>query len=326
MPTSLKTALWCGALAVVLTLGYVSAAYAQGTWTELAPLPLPVEGAQGSGAGNLNVDLYGYTGIETNLTRRYKISDNTWTFGTPGPLPPRTEIAYGDNEHGGFVYVIGGRALGGAPLNTNDRYDPATDSWESLAHMAVPRAGGASAVLDNSIYVIGGRLNTGGPCAGVPVNTVERYDIDTNTWSMVAPYPVAQSDMAAMSHGGKIYVFGGCDSTLAGSKLVFVYDPTTDTWTPLTPMPTPRGSLVAGIVGQTIYAIGGISNFLGAELNVNEAYDIAHDSWSEAEPMPTPRAEAAVRSIGGRIYVYGGGAYGASSAANEVFKPNPSNP
>src|SRR5437762_4260289 len=95
----------CAGLAVLLALSWAPTTYAQGTWTSLAPLPLPVEGAQGSGAGNINVDLYGYTGIETNLTKRYNISQDTWTFGTPGPLPPRTEIAYGDNEHGGFVYV-----------------------------------------------------------------------------------------------------------------------------------------------------------------------------------------------------------------------------
>jgi len=161
-----------------------------------------------------------------------------------------------------------------------------------------------------------------GPCNGREVSVVERYDIDTDTWSAVAPYPAPRSDMAARTHGGKIYVFGGC-TAFQPTNEAYVYDPQKDVWSPLAKMPTSRASLVAGIVGDVIYAIGG---FNGGELNVNEGYDIAHDAWFVATPMPTPRAEAAVRSHGGRIYVYGGGAFGISSNANEVFKPDPSAP
>jgi N-acetylneuraminic acid mutarotase len=305
-------------LAALFALTCASTLHAQGTWTTLAPvLPAPVEGAQGSGTGNINVDLYGHTNIDTNLTRRYNISQNTWTLGTPGPPPIRAEIGYGDNAHGGFVYVIGGRSVSGV-INNNDRYDPATDTWQSLASMPTARAAAATAVLDNSIYAIGGRLIGGGPCSGFEVDAVERYDIDTDTWSTVASFPFPASDMAAMSHGGKIYVFGGCVSGGA-TNAVHVYDPRTDTWTPLTPMLTPRGSLVAGIVGQVIYAIGGITGT--TKLSVNEAYNIAKDSWSKATSMPTARSEAAVRSHGGRIYVYGGGGFGIETNANEVFKP-----
>jgi len=322
MRKNIQASLWGAAFAVLVALTYPQVMHAQGTWTDLAPLLLPTEGMQGSGSGNVNVGLYGYSFGDTNLTRRYKIAHNTWTLGTPGPLPVRSEIAYGDNEHGGFVYVIGGRSFTGV-INNNDRYDPTTDTWQSMALMPTPRAAAASASLDDYIYVIGGRTSGGGPCTGGALSTVERYDIDHNTWTTVASYPVALSDIAAISHGGKIYAFGGCDSSGAASNLAFVYNPTKNMWSSVAPMPTPRGSLVAGIVGEVIYAIGGISGVFGTELSTNEAYNVTHNSWTEATPMPTPRSEAAVRSIGGRIYVYGGGAYGVSEMANEVFKPNP---
>jgi N-acetylneuraminic acid mutarotase len=130
--------------------------------------------------------------------------------------------------------------------------------------------------------------------------------------------------LAAISHGGKIYVFGGCVNVGMGiTGEVDVYDPQHNTWkTGLAPMPTPRASFVAGIDGDTVYAIGGSTDGVN-QVNTNEAYRISSNSWSTAAPMPTPRSEAGVHSHGGRIYVVGGGNRGLSTNANEVFKPNP---
>ena len=157
------------------------------------------------------------------------------------------------------------------------------------------------------------------------MGTVERYDIDTDTWSTVAPLPNPRSDLAAVAHGGKIFVFGGCTGTASAPSVtneVDMYDPQTNTWaTGLTPMPTARASLVAGHSGDQVYAIGGTDG--ASAKNVNEVYDISRDSWSSNTPMPTPRQEAGAHSHGGRIYVVGGAqpAFGSSTDANEVFKP-----
>jgi N-acetylneuraminic acid mutarotase len=150
---------------------------------------------------------------------------------------------------------------------------------------------------------------------------VERYDTAKKTWSTVAPLISARSDPAAYAHGGKIYVMGGCDS--AGNFLydVDVYDPVTDTWSAApADMPTARAAFYAvGGSGDTIHAIGGYDGF--SQLSTNEAYDVAADAWSPDTPMPTARAEMGLASHGGKIYTVGGGAFGASSSANEVFKP-----
>src|SRR5205814_3234559 len=132
------------------------------------------------GVGNVIVSAYGYTAGDNNLTWRYNISSNSWSPGMPGPLPPRSEVAYGERTHGGFFYVAGGRF--GTVLNNLERYDPVTDTWTTLAPMPTARAGAAIAPQDNALFVIGGRLSGGGPCSGGPLATVECYDIDTNTW------------------------------------------------------------------------------------------------------------------------------------------------
>jgi len=153
---------------------------------------------------------------------------------------------------------------------------------------------------------------------------VERYDIDTNTWRTVAPLPSPRSDLAAVAHGGKVFVFGGCTGTASAPSVtneVDMYDPDTNTWTILAPMPTQRASLVAGHKGNLVYAIGGTNGV--SALNVNEVYDFSANSWSTNTPMPTAQQEAGVHSHGGTVYVVGGSApaYGSSSTANQEFTP-----
>ncbi len=299
------------------------AAYGQGTWTALAPVsPAPAEGMTVGGIGQVIVAAYGFSPVpgNTNQTRLYNINTDSWSTGTAAPMPVRADAASGDTTHGGFLYVIGG-GNSGVALFDLERYDPVLDAWTTLASMNTARAGAAAAVIDDGIFVIGGRQSTSGPCSGGPyLDTVEKYDIDTNTWSPVAPLPNQRSDMAAVAHGGKIYVFGGCSST-GVTKEVDIYDPQTNTWTiGAMPMPTARASLVAGHSGDKVYAIGGTDGV--SALNVNEVYDIPSGSWSNASTT-APRQEAGVNSHAGRIYVVGGATptYGTSTNANEVFKP-----
>jgi N-acetylneuraminic acid mutarotase len=300
--------------------------YAQGTWTTLAPVPSPTEGMTVGGVGQIIVGAYGFSPASgnTNQTRLYNINSNSWSLGAAAPLPVRSEAAYGETTHGGFLYVIGG-GNSGVALSDLERYDPLSDAWTTLSPMPTARAGAVAAVIDDGIFVIGGRQTTGGPCSGAPyLGAVEKYDIDTDTWSTMAPLPNPRSDLAAVAHGGKIFVFGGCTGTPSASSVTGeadMYDPQTNTLTTLAPLPTPRGSLVAGHSGDLIYAIGGTDGV--STLNVNEVYDISHNSWSANTQMPTARQQAGVNSHGGTIYVVGGSTptSGSSTAANESFKP-----
>jgi N-acetylneuraminic acid mutarotase len=281
------------------------------------------------GIGQIIIGAYGFSPSpvpgNTNQTLLYNINTNSWSTGAPAPLPARAEAAYGDTTHGGFLYVIGG-GNSGVALSDLQRYDPVLNAWTTLASMNTARAGAAAAVIDDGIFVIGGRQSTGGPCSGGPyLTTVEKYDIDTNTWSTVAPLLNARSDLAAVAHGGKIFVFGGCTGTAAAPSVtneVDMYDPQTNTWTTLALMLTGRASLVAGHSGDKVYAIGGTTDGVSAS-NVNEVYDIPSNTWSTNAPMTTARQEAGVNSHGGRICVVGGStaSFGTSAAANEAFKP-----
>jgi len=310
-----------GALA---TFTAARSGYAQGTWTGLAPVPAPTEGMTVGGVGKTIIAAYGASsGVDTNATRLYNITADSWSFGLSGPGAARSEAAYGDTTHAGFLYVIGGGSSEGAVFSDVNRYDPVMDAWATLAPMPTARAGAVAAAVDNNIYVIGGRQTAAGPCNGGPyLATVEKYDVDANTWSTVASLPSPRSDLAAVAHGGKIFVFGGCTGNATVTSEVDMYNPETDTWTTgLTPMPTPRASLVAGHSGQRVYAIGGWDGAFPS--NMNEVYNIASDSWSTNTSMQTARLKAGSHSHGGRVYVVGGASPGSgfSSNINEAFKP-----
>lgn len=60
----------------------------------------------------------------------------------------------------GKIYVTSGQipALGIVhALGATEVYDPEKDSWSELEHIPKPVVGYASAVLDNKIYIIGGK-------------------------------------------------------------------------------------------------------------------------------------------------------------------------
>jgi N-acetylneuraminic acid mutarotase len=71
--------------------------------------------------------------------------------------------------------------------------------------------------------------------------------------------PQAQGGLAAATHEGKLYAFGG-EQFVPNSKVfpeAWVYDPRTDRWSALPPMPTPRHGHGAAVVGNRIFLMGG---------------------------------------------------------------------
>jgi N-acetylneuraminic acid mutarotase len=291
-----------------------------GTWTSLAPLPARTEGMSVAHVGNVIVAAYGFNPAagDTNLTRLYNIAANTWSRGARAPGRPSSEGTA--VAHGGSIYALGGR--GGSHMN--HRYTPASNTWAVLAPMPTGRTGLAAAVVGDAIFAIGGRRDIGGPCSGRPLARVERYSIASNTWRKVAPLPARRSDIGAIAHGGKIYVFGGCTNGQATvSHQVEIYNPVTNTWAKGAPMPTARaGFYGVGIVGGNIYVMGGI-NAAGRPSRANEVYNIAHNTCREATPMRHPRGEMGVTSHGGRIFTVGSAlpAFGTSVRTNDSFRP-----
>jgi N-acetylneuraminic acid mutarotase len=224
-------------------------------------------------------------------------------WATAAPMPTARGYA-GTVTLNGFIYAIGGADPYPTTIGANERYDPATNTWTSLAPMPTPRAGTAVvAGADGKIYVIGG-WTTGSDS----LSTVEVYDLATNSWSSRPNAPVPANGMAtATAANGDIYLFGGypgcCFNYLAN---VYRYDPVNGTYTPRASMPIGRqGARAVPADNGKIYLFGGNGSpaVNGKEVT---AYDPATNSWQAKSPMPLGVTYAAgFRATNGRIYILG---------------------
>ena len=87
------------------------------------------------------------------------------------------------------IYVTGGRY--GAPTGGSQYishaycYDPDTNTWSQLPNMNIPRCGHGLVSLDGRIYAIGGKGDIIWRLGGYNVDSVEVYNADDNTWTIL---------------------------------------------------------------------------------------------------------------------------------------------
>jgi hypothetical protein len=154
--------------------------YTTNTWSNVAPLPVPL-GQASIGAWNGKIYVAGgFIGGSnvTNALRIYDIASNTWTSGANMPTSPGVEAAAGAVVNGKF-YVMGGDDFTNS-LNTNFIYDIATNTWTKGAALPDSRTNtyGAAYTYTNTIYVYGGVILPG----FTTTDTLLVYDTVQNTW------------------------------------------------------------------------------------------------------------------------------------------------
>jgi N-acetylneuraminic acid mutarotase len=77
-------------------------------------------------------------GWRSGLTYVYDLVTGMWTSGADMPTVREHLTAAAWGQH---IYVIGGRA--GASTPANERYHPATNTWQVMAPMPTARAAGS---------------------------------------------------------------------------------------------------------------------------------------------------------------------------------------
>jgi N-acetylneuraminic acid mutarotase len=170
------------------------------------------------------------------------------------------------------------------------------NSWVEKAPMPTARTGLGVAVVNGSIYAIGGFSSV--QSAFLAVN--EEYDPSANTWTTKASMPTPRSGCAVTVCDDKIYVFGG--QTAIGTANGFtnateVYNPATNTWVTKAPIPISESGFSANVVDGKIYLMYG---------TLNEVYDPATDSWTTKAPIPTAAYLYASAVLDDKIYVISG--------------------
>ncbi len=158
-----------------------------------------------------------------------------------------------------------------------------------------PRGGHTSSIINDSIYVIGGWNRSF-------LNRVDRYHIQNDSWSHVAPLNIKRNHHVSISYQGKIYVFGGHNSKQKyGIVEVEQYDPTKNTWKIISKMQNPRYSFSGGLHKNKVYLFGGINGVKKVDV-----YDLFFNRWENRKDMPIGRFRHSVNMINGLFYIIGG--------------------
>lgn len=255
-------------------------------WTKKKNMPLP---SHHNGLAEVNGKIYvlgGFVRPKTGPTAWEPI-DNAWEYDPATdswkalpPLPSKRGSPVAATV-AGKIYVIGGAAPHPGSketavhprrphrsLDTNEMYDPATNTWSRRSPMPTARNHAASGVVNNKIYIIGGRIGAAFMTTpATSIDIVEEYDPATDQWGpLKRSMPTARSAASWATYKGSIYVIGGeaRDERLWGAfTAVEAFDPVANHWTTLPPMPIPRHSHATAVLGNRIHVVSGDVQSLG---------------------------------------------------------------
>jgi N-acetylneuraminic acid mutarotase len=181
--------------------------------------------------------------------------------------------------------------------------------------MSIGRERPNGAIIDGKFYVVGGWDPN-----GVVVDTLEIYDIASDTWTTGASIPTAYAASSNVALDGKLYLIGGCQDA-CGSSDVQVYDPATDAWAAAADYPEPISWTHCGPIDGKIYCAGGTA---GSGTTANAyVYDPASDAWSSIAPMPQDHWAGGYVAANDMLIVSGGVTDGFATLTNEGFSYDP---
>ena len=237
-------------------------------WTKKKDIPVHVH-HQAQAAFNGKLYIFGgclraITG-EGGTTNVWEFDPVADSYRALAPLPVKRCSAIAETVNG-KIYVIGGlepleNGQGTRVTGRNEMYDPATNTWTERSPMPTSRDHAFSGVVNNKIYVIGGRIGAGNIPATSNIDVVEEYDPAANLWGPIKDrMPTPRSGGGAATYNGKIYVGGGELQTrqlAAAFRALEAYDPASNTWEILPSMPSSRHGNAMGFIGNKLHVVSG---------------------------------------------------------------------
>ena len=164
----------------------------------------------------------------------------------------RASMASGYNSADGRIYLVGGYS-GDEPSSAQTTawaYNPATNTFSTLAPIPHPVGGAASGVVNGELVVAGGR-----DAAGEMVDLVWDYSFATNTWTARADLPSPTNAAGSAVASGKLWT-SEARLRRAPARRPSAYDPAPKL--DKRPEPERRPPADGGAaIGNTLVAAGG---------------------------------------------------------------------
>lgn len=212
----------------------------------------------------------------------------------PRPCTARVNMAAAALPRYG-VFVLGGRVgtgRAGVSLNSVDRFDPETGTWQEASLMGFSRTSLAACALEGQkIFAIGGQSDR------ITHDCAEWFDPGTDTW-----YPIAEKMrssrkyLGAAAVGGQVVVVGGMAATWQRLASVEAYDPREGRWRELPSLSVPRSSCGVTVLHGEVFVAGGSVGDGAADPGV-ECLAVTAGRWRKCAPMAAGRSGLALTPV-----------------------------
>ena len=213
----------------------------------------------------------------------------------------------------GKFYVFG--AADG--YNYNEMYDPATNTWTTLAEKPTRTVTAIPVVYEGKIYLFGGSASKEDSDERIYHDVVEAYDPQNNEWESVTHMPIRlTSGKAVAVHDNRAYIIGGYDvDEDKRNDEVLAYDFETGDWIRgYSSLPANAAwwysyATGAPVVNGKVYLIGGAEGEYPEDYWISDKvtiFDIESRNWESGPKLPAPRADPLTVVSKNTIYVIGG--------------------
>uniref|UniRef100_A0A1A9WRP9 BACK domain-containing protein n=1 Tax=Glossina brevipalpis TaxID=37001 RepID=A0A1A9WRP9_9MUSC len=190
----------------------------------------------------------------------------------------------------GLIYSTGGYR-NGQDLKTVECYDPIISQWTEIASMANSRRDHGACVYNDSIYVVGGFVNS----------TVENYNPTTNKWYNCPKVPLSYDQRCrTVVIENSIYSIGDMKNGRMSNRR---FDPREGRWYDLNVNTTYVRYFGLASYGRSLYCIGGLSM---SSSNHCARFDVSCNIWETMSPMNVCRWSHSALTVDNKIYVFGG--------------------
>jgi hypothetical protein len=205
----------------------------------------------------------------------------------------------GTLQNGRLVRIAENEILGLSASNIQT-YDPLADAW-ATDRAPHPTGGLTFCAMDYAeglLYAAGGQLGSTAQTATFV------YDVAADTWTSLAPMPLATGQAPGVMLNGRLHVLGGITAGTTPRNTHYVYDPDTDAWSTATVLPKADRLGGAIVRGGEIYYVASATGGVGSLFR----YSPDTDSWSLLANRPGTTSSVWVRRFDGLIYALVAGA------------------
>jgi hypothetical protein len=172
---------------------------------------------------------------------------------------------------------------------------------QSKAPMPAPaRTEVVGTAWNGKVAVFGGLTADGQASA-----QADLYDPVRDSWSTLAPLPVAVHHAGAGVLGGRLYVVGGYGGEAGWPPTASVASlgPGETAWRPEPALSAPRGALAVASLPEALVAIGGVA---GPDMVRTEILELGAGGWRRGPDLTSPREHLGATAAGGRAYAVAG--------------------